>query len=226
MLDKSINTKRKEMIELKGPEICVSGNKKNLIVCLHGWGSSGDNFVHLAKVMSKSLHDSCFVAPNAPFEREIGDGYQWFSLENRSEEALYSGVKNATLIVNHFIDTKLKKFGLKDTQLSLVGFSQGAMLAIHTALTRTQSCASVVVYSGRFLSPSKVAPNIKSKPNMCLIHGDADDIVPFSSLDLTVKALKKNGINVEGYPIHGLGHIINEEGIKLGVEFIKKNFKN
>ncbi|QKX02332.1 alpha/beta hydrolase [Wolbachia endosymbiont of Dirofilaria (Dirofilaria) immitis] len=214
------------MIELKGPEICASGNKKNLVVCLHGWGSSGDNFVHLAKVMSKSLPDSCFIVPDAPFKREIGDGYQWFSLEDYSEEVLYNGIKNATLIVNHFIDTKLREFGLKDIQLSLVGFSQGAMLAIHTALARPQSCASVVVYSGRFLLPSKVIPKIKSKPNVCVIHGDADDIVPFSSLNLMVEALKKSGVNVEGYPIHALGHIINEEGIKLGVEFIKKNFKS
>ncbi|MDE5056839.1 dienelactone hydrolase family protein [Wolbachia endosymbiont of Drosophila bicornuta] len=226
MLNKNINAKGKEMIELKGPEICAGGNKKNLIIFLHGWGSSGDNFIHLAKVMSKFLLDSYFAVPNAPFEREIGDGYQWFSLEDRSEEALYNGVKNATSIVNHFIDTKLKELNLKDTQLSLVGFSQGAMLAIHTALTRSQSCASVVAYSGRFLLPSKTAPEIKSKPNICVIHGDADDVVPFSSLDLAVKALKENGVNVEGHPIHGLGHIINEEGIKLGVEFIKKNFKN
>lgn len=214
------------MIELKSQEICTDGNKKNLIVFFHGWGSSGDNFVHLAKVMSKFLPDSYLVVPNAPFEREIGDGYQWFSLEDRGEEALYSGVKNATSIVNHFIDTKLKEFNLKDTHLSLVGFSQGAMLAINVALTRSKSCASVVAYSGRFLSPSKTAPEIKSKPSICVIHGDADDVVPFSSLGLAVKALKENGVNVEGYPINGLGHIINDEGIKLGVEFIKKNFKN
>ncbi|MGL9732523.1 MAG: alpha/beta hydrolase [Wolbachia sp.] len=214
------------MIELKGPEICANENKKNLIICLHGWGSSGDNFIHLAKVMSRSLSDSCFIAPNAPFERETGDGYQWFRLDDRSEEALYNGLKSAALIVNHFIDMKLKEFNLNDAQLSLIGFSQGAMLAIHIALTRSQSCASVVAYSGRFLSFSKVTPEIKSKPNMCIIHGDADDVVPFSSLDLSVKALKENGINVNGYPIHALGHIINEEGIRLGVEFIKKYFKN
>lgn len=214
------------MIEIEGPEICPSKEKKNLIVFLHGWGSSGDNFIHLAKVMSRSLLNSHFVAPNAPFQREIGDGYQWFSLEDRSEETLYNGVKNAALIVNNFIDAKLEELDLKDSQLSLVGFSQGAMLAIHTALTRVKPCSSVVAYSGRFLSPARVAPEIKSKPNICVIHGDADDVVPFSSLDSAVKALKENGVNVEGHPIRGLGHIINEDGIRLGVEFIKNNFKD
>jgi phospholipase/carboxylesterase len=214
------------MIEIQGPEICEGRDKKNLVIFLHGWGSSGDNSVHLIRVMSKFLPDSHFIAPNAPFLREIGDGYQWFSLEDRSEEALYNGVKNAASIVNKFIDKKLKELNLKDTQLSLVGFSQGAMLAIHTALTRLQSCASVVAYSGRFLSPSRVASEMKSKPSMFVIHGDADDVVPFSSLDLAVRALKENGVNVEGYPIYSLGHVINDEGIKLGVEFIKKNFEN
>ncbi|WP_168464249.1 alpha/beta hydrolase [Wolbachia endosymbiont of Ctenocephalides felis wCfeT] len=213
------------MIELKGPEICVGEDKKRLIILLHGWGSSGENFIHFAKVIGKFLPDSHFAAPNAPFEREVGGGYQWFSLEDRSEEALYNGVENAALILNNFIDAKLKELNLKDAQLSLVGFSQGAMLDIHTALTRSQACASVVAYSGRFLSPVRVAPKIKSKPNICVVHGDADDVVPFSSLDLAVKALKENGVNAEGYPIRALGHIINEEGIKLGAEFIKKNFK-
>lgn len=214
------------MIELNGPEICEGGNKKNLIVFLHGWGSSGDNFIHLAKVMSRSLPNSHFIAPNAPFDSEIGNGYQWFSLQNRSEEALYNGVKNAALIINNFIDAKLKELNLEDSQLSLVGFSQGAMLAIHASLTRIQPCASVVAYSGRFIAPSRVASEIKSKPNICVIHGEDDDVVPFSSLGLATKALQQNGINAEGHPIRSLGHVINDEGIKLGVEFIRKNFKS
>ncbi|MDG7056234.1 MAG: dienelactone hydrolase family protein [Wolbachia endosymbiont of Meromenopon meropis] len=215
---------KKGMIELNSLEICESKNKNNLIVCLHGWGSSSNEFAHLAKIMSKSLSDSYFIVPNAPFKREIGNGYQWFSLQDRSEEALYNGVESAASIINHFLDIKLKELGLDDTKLSLIGFSQGAMLAIHAALIRSQSCASVVAYSGRFLSPSRVAPKIKSKPNICVIHGDADDIVPFSSLDLAIKNLKKNGINAEGHSIHALNHAINDDCIKLGVEFIRKNF--
>ncbi|GFT39977.1 phospholipase [Nephila pilipes] len=183
-------------------------------------------FVFLFSVPVKIAQTAFHILSAQCRLKRYGDGISVVPAEDRSEEALYNGVKNATSIVNHFIDTKLKELNLKDTQLSLVGFSQGAMLAIHTALTRSQSCASVVAYSGRFLSPSKTAPEIKSKPNICVIHGDADDVVPFSSLDLAVKALKENGVNVEGRPIHGLGHIINEEVIKLGVEFIKKNFKN
>ncbi len=212
------------MIEINGPEICVGENKKNLVVCLHGWGSSGDNFIHVAKIMNKFSPDSCFIAPNAPFPRKTGDGYQWFSLENRAEDVLYSGVKNAASIINNFIDRKLQEMNLDDTQLSLIGFSQGAMAAIHTSLTRTQPCASVIAYSGRFIAPHKVAMDIKSKPNIYVIHGDADDVVPFSCLDLSVKALRENGINAEAHAIHSLGHIINDEGIKLGVEFIKRNF--
>jgi phospholipase/carboxylesterase len=211
------------MIEINGPEICVNGNKKNLIICLHGWGSSGDNFIHIAKIMSKSLPDACFIAPNAPFPRETGGGYQWFSLEDRAANVLYNGVKNAASIINNFIDKKLNEMNLNDRQLSLIGFSQGAMVAIHTSLTRMQPCASVIAYSGRFISPPEIAIDIKSKPNICIVHGDADDVVPFSYLDLSVKTLRKNGINAEAHAIHSLSHIINDEGIKLGVEFIKRH---
>ncbi|OEY87158.1 phospholipase [Wolbachia pipientis] len=212
------------MIEINGPEICLSGDRKNVIVCLHGWGASGDSFIHVAKIMSKFLPYSHFIAPNAPFVRKTGGGYQWFGLENRAEEILYNGVKHAASIVNCFIDKKLKEMGLNDTQLSLIGFSQGAMLAIHASLTRVQPCSSVVAYSGRFIAPSQVTMDIKSTPEMCIIHGDADDVVPFSCFDLSVQTLKKHGVNIEAHAIHALGHIINDDGIKLGVEFIKRNF--
>lgn len=208
-------------MKINGPEI--PGRQKNLIVCLHGWGSSGDNFIHLAKMMSKFLPDSHFIAPNAPFIRKIGDGYEWFSLEDRSEKALYRGITNAASIVSNFIDEKLYELNLQNAQLSLVGFSQGAMLAIYVALTRRQLCSSVIAYSGRFIAPSYIESEIKSKPDVCLIHGEYDDVVPFSCLDESANALRNNGINVKSHAISSLGHIVNDEGIRLGAEFIKKH---
>jgi phospholipase/carboxylesterase len=112
---------------------------------------------------------------------------------------------------------------LNDRQLSLIGFSQSAMVAIHTSLTRMQPCALVIAYSCRFITLPEIAIDIKSKPNIFIIHGDADDVVPFSYLDSSLETLRKNGINTEAHAIHSLSHIINDEGMKLGVEFIKRH---
>ncbi|UWI83284.1 alpha/beta hydrolase [Wolbachia endosymbiont of Howardula sp.] len=211
------------MITLTGPEIFQNSNRDHLIIFLHGWGSSGENFVHLAKIMSKKLPNSYCIVPNAPFKRDVGMGYQWFSLEERNEGMLYNGMKQVAPIINHFIDVRLKSFHLKDTQLSLVGFSQGAMLAIYLGLTRPQACSSVVAYSGRLILSEQVVQEIKSKPNICMIHGDNDQVVPFKYLKLAVDTLKKHDIKITEHPILQLDHMINEQGIKFGIEFIKQH---
>lgn len=213
------------MIEISGPEFCLDKSAKNLVILLHGWGANGNNFIEIGKAMSKFLPNSFFVAPNAPFEREVG-GYQWFSLEDRSEVAILTGIKKAADILNDFIDIKLKSFGFSEKQLSLVGFSQGAMMALHTSLRRSNPCSSVVAYSGRLVAPSKLPRELKSKPNICIIHSRDDAVVPFTAFEAAVEALTNNNIEIESHSLDGIGHTIDDKGVKLGAEFIKKHFLN
>lgn len=211
------------MIEISGPEFCLNKSAENLVILLHGWGASGDSFIEVGKAMSKFLPNSFFVAPNAPFEREDG-GYQWFSLEDRREPAILSGIERAADILDSFIDMKLKSFGFSEKQLSLVGFSQGAMLALHTSLRHLRPCSSVVAYSGRLVAPSRLSGELKSKPNICIIHSRDDVVVPFTAFEAAVEALTNNNIEIESHSLDGIGHTIDDKGIKLGAEFIKKHF--
>ncbi len=212
------------MIEINGPEFYLNKPVENLVILLHGWGASGDNLIEVGKAMSKFLPTSLFIAPNAPFKRE-NYGYQWFSLEDRSESTMLTGAKDAAVILNNFIDTKLKSFGFSDKQLSLVGFSQGAMLALYTSLRRLYPCSSVVAYSGRLIAPSKLSEELCSKPNICIVHGIDDEVVPFTAFEVATETLTNSGVDVEGHPLSGIGHSISDKGITLGAEFIKRHFK-
>ena len=63
-------------------------------------------------------------------------GYQWFSLQDRRPSALLLGVQAAAPLLNAFLDAELRRHGLTDHQLALVGFSQGTMMALYVALRR------------------------------------------------------------------------------------------
>ncbi|KJV69581.1 alpha/beta hydrolase [Candidatus Neoehrlichia procyonis] len=203
---------------INGPSFAVSNNIDNLIILLHGRGATGDNIISIAPVMSKILPKSQFIAPNAHINYNMG--YAWFSSSYLQEDIIFNEMKKSAEIVNNFIDEQLKKLKLSDNKLSLIGFSQGAMLAMHVALCR-KLCASVVSYSGAILCPNLLKHEIIARPNMCIIHGNEDYVVPFIHFNNCMAFLTNNNVPAKYHEIKGLDHSISTECIIVGAEFIK-----
>src|SRR3546814_16439264 len=89
------------------------------------------------------------------------------------------------------------------------------MTALHTALRRPRPCAVVVGFSGALLKPEVLGEEIKSRPPVLLVHGDADPVVPFGALALAEEALQLNGVTVTAYSRPGLGHGTAQAGLHL-----------
>ena len=143
-----------QMKKIDGPfQMPLSGETaKQLIVFCHGLGSDGKDLIGLAPYLAKTLPDAFFISPNAPFQYDLAStGFQWFSLENSSPESRLSGVEIAAPILNSFIDEQLEELNLDDKHLALVGFSQGAMLALHVGLRRPRQMGGIIGYSGSLI---------------------------------------------------------------------------
>jgi len=199
------------------------GKPKQLVVLLHGWGADGPNLIDLADMFAPIMPDAQFIAPNAPQACEVNPyGYQWFSLMDRQPTHMLSGVRDAAVVVNQFLDEQLKVLALDNSQLMLVGFSQGTMVALHVALRRTPQIAAVVGFSGLLLGAETLAKEIAARPPVCLIHGEMDDVVPFASLKNAGEALAAHGVQVETHPRPFIGHSIDMEGLNIAARFLKK----
>lgn len=196
---------------------------KQLVVLLHGWGADGANLIDLADMFVSALPDAYFVAPNAPFQCEANPfGYQWFSLQDRHPQHMLDGVRNAGDVVSHFIDHKLEELSLGADKVILVGFSQGTMTALQVALHRKPQIAAVVGFSGALIGAETLEGSIASKPPICLIHGESDEVVPFAALKHATDSLKGCGVAIESHSRPFLGHSIDMEGIRLASEFLRK----
>ena len=64
--------------------------------------------------------------------------------------------------------------------------------------------------------------HINSSTPVLLVHGEEDDIVPFSSLENAKKLLIGIGFDVKTVNRPGLGHGIDPDGISAGMDFVKK----
>ena len=208
---------------LNGPEISsASGRTKKLVIYLHGLGSNGDDLIALADMMP--LPDTHYMSPNAPFPFDMAPfGYQWFSLYGTNAPSRLEGARMAAPILDTFIDAQIARFQLMPGDVALVGFSQGTMMAFHTALRRPQPLAAVVGFSGMLIAPELLAEEIKSRPPLCLIHGMDDEVVPFAAMAQAEEALKAADVNIETHARPRLGHSIDEAGLMAATAFLQKH---
>ncbi|RMD61188.1 MAG: alpha/beta fold hydrolase [Alphaproteobacteria bacterium] len=212
-------------IELDGPRFGPPpGRATALVVLLHGLGADGNDLIALAPHFARAVPGAAFVAPHAPFPCDMAPfGRQWFSLQVREPAAILGGVRMAAPHLDAFLDAELARFALDDAHLALVGFSQGTMMALHVALRRRHPCAAVVGYSGMLVGPETLPAEIRSRPPVLLVHGEADEIVDVSALAAAEAALKASGVPVRAERRPGLGHGIDERGIELGMEMLARH---
>ncbi len=209
------------MSHLDGPALLASEGPEKLVILLHGYGANGDDLIDLAKAWNPMLPAVDFLSPHAPDLCEISPwGRQWFSLQNWSPESILFGLKKALPALQIYIEESLKKRNLTPRDLALVGFSQGCMLALYAGLHMPFSPACILGYSGAFFFDSIVQANIR--PQVMLIHGDRDEVVPYAALDEARQNLLIFDINAEIHTSRGLAHGIDHEGLALGGTFLTK----
>ena len=215
-------------MQLDGPGFApLSGSKAAyLVVLLHGVAANGNDLISLARAWRKILPEAEFIAPNAPFPSDYApEARQWFSLRDRAPEKLLAGLRVAGTILDRFFDELLASRQLGDARLALAGFSQGAATALYAGLRRQTQIAGIVAFSGALLSGEGLGRDIRSKPPVLLVHGEADDVVPFQSLANAKATLEAAGVPVQAMARPGLGHAIDDAGIALAGDFLRDVLK-
>jgi phospholipase/carboxylesterase len=96
------------------------------------------------------------------------------------------------------------------------------MMSLYVGLRRARAVAGILGYSGALIGAETLAAEVRSKPRVMLVHGDADPVVPFQALALAERALEAAGVAVETLTRPGLAHGIDEEGLKEGARFLKE----
>jgi phospholipase/carboxylesterase len=211
---------------LSGPTVAaVNGAPKQLIVFLHGYGANGDDLIGLSPYFSALLPDAMFISPHGVHACEMGPfGRQWFSLGGWQPgldwpAQAWPEILSTGKIINHWLDDMLAEHNIPPSQLVLVGFSQGTMMALHAGLRRAIAPAAIIGYSGALMGRDVLAADITARPPVLLVHGEADPIVPFAEMAAAEKTLLENNVPVQTYARPGLPHGIDDAGIARAAQF-------
>ena len=197
-----------------GPREGVTG----LCVLLHGLGANGADLMSIGQLWSQSLPHTAFFAPDAPepfMPFETG-GYRWFDLHDPDPQARIEGMRQSAKLLKEFLEGLLEEFGLTHERLVLMGFSQGAAMALHVG---PREGHPVMGYSGGIFL-QEPHPIFKQVP-ILLVHGTADEVLPLGYMEEAQAYLSHHGLEALTLICQGLGHGIDEAGLQAGLAFLQ-----
>ncbi len=202
----------------------ASGRPGSVVLFLHGYGADGRDLLGLADPLAPYMPDTVFIAPDAPEPCAANPGgYQWFCipwLDGCPEADSAAGFARAREDVDALIDRVLEEEGLTPEKLIVFGFSQGTMMALSVVPARAEPVAGIVGFSGRLLEPEHFADNVRSRPPVLLVHGDADDMVPIGHFQEAGQTLQAAGFDVYAHVMKGTGHGIAPDGLSVALAFM------
>jgi phospholipase/carboxylesterase len=211
--------------ELKaGRRAPKSGQTDSAVIFLHGYGADGADLLSLADPLAPHMPGTAFLAPDAPEPCAASPmGRQWFPIpwiDGSSEQAAEDGMLAAAEDLNAFLDGVLVSEGITPDRLILLGFSQGTMMSLHVAPRRPDPVACVVGFSGRLLGPERLARETVSRMPVLLLHGDADEVVPYGDMQTAAEALAGAGFDIYTHTMERTGHGIAPDGLQQAFAFM------
>ncbi len=193
---------------------------KQLVVLLHGYGADGEDLIGLAEPLGEALPDAVFAAPNAPSRcAQNPFGFEWYPLDfSMMQESVRIGTPAARAALVEYLDDLWARTGLGAAETFLVGVSQGAMMALHVALSLPEPVLGVVSFSGALVPPADF--DAAPRPPICLIHGDLDQVVDPRRTEEAAETLNARGYELSVHFSRGLAHGISPDGLQFATAFM------
>jgi phospholipase/carboxylesterase len=193
----------------------AGGVAKQLFLLFHGVGAAPDDLVPLGQILARQFPHSAIVSVQAPHDCPYSSGYQWFSVDGITEEQRPIRTAEAMPSFQQAVQQWQQAFGVGAEATALVGFSQGAIMALESTQASPVLAARIVALSGRFSSLPKQAP---ADCTLHLIHGKQDAVIAYSHTVHAAERLVELGADVTADVIPFVGHEITEEIVELIIE--------
>ena len=148
---------------------------KQLFILLHGVGARAGDLVSLANKLASAFPNAMFLLPDGtyPFDGG-GNGRQWFSIRGVTEENRAARVAEAMPDLLNMVSREQARFNILQSDTALIGFSQGAIMALEFSKVHDGKVGRVISFSGRYAKLPDLAPEFTT---LHFLHGDNDPVI-------------------------------------------------
>ena len=220
----------------------TSDKIEKLIIFIHGYNGSPEAIDYAIQYLRGQLSNAVIVVPRAPnICEKDAQNLQWLSFYKVDPKARFRAVDasveeifgifdalaadfaEVATQMNLFVDQMQQQFAIDDAHTYIAGFSQGAMLALCTALTRQKQIAGCIMLAGIVPARSWLELNIISRPPILVLHGRDDATVQFKTLPTTLKWLEQNNLKYQCETYDNLMHKMNISELQKLADFVNCN---
>jgi phospholipase/carboxylesterase len=187
----------------------IKKDKNPLLLLLHGYGSNEDDLFSFA---SELPNDYYIVSVRAPYDMQFGS-YAWYAINFDADENKFSDIgqaKTSRDLIAKFIDELIRNYPIDSKNVTLIGFSQGAILSYAVALSYPEKVQRVIAMSGYVSTEIAIdgfENNALGKLKIFASHGTVDQVIPIEWARKSIPILENLDIEViyKEYPIgHGV----------------------
>ena len=193
-----------------------SNNSKVAIIAIHGWKGNLSSMEHVANALNIKYARWIFI--QGPYI--FGDNkYSWFE---RNERDGWKYQKSFDLLHETILD--LNKDGFSKSKIFLLGFSQGACLAMEFIIRQEFSIGGIIPIAGFIVKKDKFKKDIVNGSQdtpVLLIHGSKDEMVLPVESKIAFKLFSDLGFEVQ-LQTPSVGHKIPLQTKGIIEEFIFK----
>lgn len=163
-----------------------------LIVLLHGYGSHEGDLFSFADSLNKH---ALVIAVRAPIRLPWG-GFAWYNIQFDNSPKRWADpaeAKDALNQLNQFIDAATKAYQTQTDNITLLGFSQGAILSYAYSLWYPQKVQHIIALSGYIfqeIMPEHITKQAREKLSFFVMHGTEDPVIPIEWARKSVAALE------------------------------------
>jgi len=203
----------------------LEARAEGLVLLLHGAGGSAEGMMGLAQEWARKMPRVAFVMPSAPVR---GERSAWFGRVKGKLECRNFGT--LTLQLLDLLNAERSRLGLPMSQVALLGYSAGSLMAGWLALQLKEHFAALVLLHGlapdKRLPPPPKAPLGPRPPAMCLA-GERDVQIPPPAVEQAVRDLQRNGFQDVIYHLEPDGtHGISDVEMELMGDFLKRRLQD
>lgn len=184
-------------------------DKNPLILLLHGYGSNEQDLFSFATELPENYY---IVSARAPYDLQYGS-YAWYAINFDANQNKFSDneqAKSSRDLIARFLEELIANLPIDTNDVTLIGFSQGAILSYAVALSYPEKIKNVIALSGYISEPAfdeNYLKNDLSRLKIFASHGTVDQVIPVDWARKTKPFLDKLGIDsiYKEYPIgHGI----------------------
>jgi phospholipase/carboxylesterase len=182
-----------------------------LLVFLHGAASSPEAFAPVAVAWQLKFPGA--TAALLQGAQALARGARWFDPADRDERGA-PRLAAAVAAAAARIAALQRSLGLPAERTVLVGFEQGATVALELARAHPTVASIVVAYSARLASPLRTGERIE--PTVHLIHGALDSVVPLVHATRALRGLEAVGARATLDVLDDGAHGIDQDSVNVG----------